>query len=1287
MCYNNNTSVNINPDISREQPHSNLTIYCDAAVLAWDTPLNFERDFYLVDSGCTKHLAATAENLLDVAYASGNVITAGGGSLRITGVGRNPRFPGLVYIVPGLQMDLIAFHQLEEEGLRYGYINGDLSHQCRTWTKPDGERIYSLDFCIYANGMGLLPKGPPVYPENFPFDPSEVHIRAGRATKLNSTTAVPGVRIMVELLHAFGHYGQQAWEKALSLGFLQGIPSGVTPATFRKYYPNCKYCVLGMAKKVTADRAPKGRVKARHPVAEDPRTFKSAGDMVYVDVCDFGGREGAQYSEKGERYAILFKDAATKQEFTVHTINRTQILMAQKSAIAYWAMHGHRIRTFQSDNEFTDSCVVDLLSRLAITIKLSAPHEKHQNGDAERAIGIATGHTRAIMAAAHPSLQARKYWPSAWNHQQLANNCLRQSPCSDTPMSSWEAFTGEKPDVTKWPLLPWGCMVESLIPNITNNSLPRTEPAFNLGVSVDHQNVLQLVTARGTRCLRRSYWQMSSPLESCSFGEEVMPPQVPLTWLDAQPQLVNIYNGRQDTEIPLRNLQEAHEMGKEDTLAHNLRRRSYLDKVDKEKLERANRLLQERSDKNDAAWLAKQHKQSLSRKKKNDRELARQNKSAARQSRQRASSSLTTAEDKDSARPYNTRNANSDTKGRWSTASMAVLGHDECDKLTATAFLKDCPEAQFKILQQNLPLMLARDKLRSFRLNRARKELRDEHKLVYAQYRCSLAHAELATEGAFSASLKNADPTLDVIPKGYKKMLASPEAKQWQEAIAVEIDQLKDKLTWTVVEGGYKSLKKGTPVYRSSFVFNKKYNPSTGTLEKYKARLVLDGSHQTGMTDEDTYSPTVSSTTVKLVVAVSVAKRMKMSLLDVGGAFLIEDIDKETFMSLPLAYTDGVEVIVKLSKSLYGLRQAPRLFSKGMTTHLQSMGFTRALTDNCLYIKGAGTPDVCYICVHVDDLLISGKSVAYNEQVRDQIQKKYRKISWHSQCTEYLGINLVYNSDGSVTMNQPAYRRNLLARFGMPSDMQQITTPHRTQPIREGDNDLIKGATDIRAYVGAAQYASGTAPEIACVLNQVAKQMHTPTKSVLEDAFTILQYLATNPDKGITYRATGCTHLQAWVDASWLSEPNSSSRTGYCTTLGNESRDPIELGTGIISSYSKVQSLAALSSTHSEIIALSECLREVLHLRMMLGEMGLKQPTTPVYEDNNGAISFAQARPDVARSKHILIKDRFCVEAVEQGWAEVLKIPTLDHVADMFTKLLSESQFVKFTRQILGSGI
>ena len=59
---------------------------------------------------------------------------------------------------------------------------------------------------------------------------------------------------------------------------------------------------------------------------------------------------------------------------------------------------------------------------------------------------------------------------------------------------------------------------------------------------------------------------------------------------------------------------------------------------------------------------------------------------------------------------------------------MAVLGHEECDKLTvtATAFLKYCKSAQHQLLQQNLPLMLARDKLRLFRLHRAKKKLRDE---------------------------------------------------------------------------------------------------------------------------------------------------------------------------------------------------------------------------------------------------------------------------------------------------------------------------------------------------------------------------------------------------------------------------------------------------------------------------------------------------------------------------------------------------------------------------------
>ena len=81
-------------------------------------------------------------------------------------------------------------------------------------------------------------------------------------------------------------------------------------------------------------------------------------------------------------------------------------------------------------------------------------------------------------------------------------------------------------------------------------------------------------------------------------------------------------------------------------------------------------------------------------------------------------------------------------------------------------------------------------------------------------------------------------------------------------------------------------------------------------------------------------------------------------------------------------------------------------------------------------------------------------------------------------------------------------------------------------------------------------------------------------------------------DVGLFFQSNTTVTLKAWVDASWLSEENYTSRSGYCLSL-------TENGAMFYSS-SKAQTLASLSSQQSEIIALSECVRSVRQFQIML---------------------------------------------------------------------------------------
>ena len=80
-------------------------------------------------------------------------------------------------------------------------------------------------------------------------------------------------------------------------------------------------------------------------------------------------------------------------------------------------------------------------------------------------------------------------------------------------------------------------------------------------------------------------------------------------------------------------------------------------------------------------------------------------------------------------------------------------------------------------------------------------------------------------------------------------------------------------------------------------------------------------------------------------------------------------------MTQPEGYIkSGKENLVcKLKKSLYGLKQSPRCWNKAFQEYLESIDFVQSVADPCVYVKNGETLTV--IAVYVDDLILLAETV------------------------------------------------------------------------------------------------------------------------------------------------------------------------------------------------------------------------------------------------------------------------------------------------------------------------
>lgn len=103
------------------------------------------------------------------------------------------------------------------------------------------------------------------------------------------------------------------------------------------------------------------------------------------------------------------------------------------------------------------------------------------------------------------------------------------------------------------------------------------------------------------------------------------------------------------------------------------------------------------------------------------------------------------------------------------------------------------------------------------------------------------------------------------------------------------------------------------------------------------------------------------------------SKRWKTRHIDFEGAFLHATLEdgKDIWIRLPnIPGTSLRGQIVKLVKSLYGLRQAPKLWYEYLYRKLKKLGFSQSSPSDCLFLLLSSESVI--MLVYIDDISVMG---------------------------------------------------------------------------------------------------------------------------------------------------------------------------------------------------------------------------------------------------------------------------------------------------------------------------
>ena len=525
--------------------------------------------------------------------------------------------------------------------------------------------------------------------------------------------------------------------------------------------------------------------------------------------------------------------------------------------------------------------------------------------------------------------------------------------------------------------------------------------------------------------------------------------------------------------------------------------------------------------------------------------------------------------------------------------------------------------------------------------------------------------------------------TEELKPMKYKEAISSPDGQAWKVEILNEYKRMVDNDVFEVVSK--KDLPPGTKIIDSTWACKKKSN---GTL---RARMVargfrqIDGQHYDG---SSIHAPVTNPGTIRTVLVLMLMAGMTAEVVDVKGAFLKGDIEKgqEIHMYVPEGWEDQFEgeVVLKLFKCVYGLKQAAMAFWKQLLECMKDMDKQRSTADPCLYFEWT-KHGLVIIVSWIDDNLLIGKSEAV-AIAKEQLMSRF-DCEECGELNEYIGCKITRPDKYSLKFTQPVLLQSFEDEFDLPT--RAAPTPARVGDVltKSNEKDVLppKSQTKYRCGVGKMMHVMQySIPPIYNSVRDLARHMQQPGDKHMQAMLHCMKHCKDRPNRGLVLaprrRWNGEMDFEFIIsgksDSDYAKQPE--DRRSISGSI-------IYLEGAPVMFKSATQKHVALSVTEAELYAGVSTAQDMLYIKNVLESMKLKVQLPMVLEiDNQAAVHLANSWSVGGRARHIDVRQCFLRELKEAGILMVKWIPDSLNEADIFTKNLSGPMYENFARALIG---
>nr|GEX96297.1 hypothetical protein [Tanacetum cinerariifolium] len=322
-----------------------------------------------------------------------------------------------------------------------------------------------------------------------------------------------------------------------------------------------------------------------------------------------------------------------------------------------------------------------------------------------------------------------------------------------------------------------------------------------------------------------------------------------------------------------------------------------------------------------------------------------------------------------------------------------------------------------------------------------------------------------------------------------------------------------------------------------------------------------------GVDYEEVYASVARMDRIRLMIALAAQKGCNIYQMDVKSAFLHGTLEEDVNVQQPQGYMvkNNEHKVYKLQKPCMDLN---KLIGLGLVV-LRLILLKKAL-------QGAGNDEGM-----LDEFKCSMKD---EFEMTDMGKMRY-----------FLGIE-VFQSPAGIHVSRQKYAVEILTRFNM-LDCNAVVNPIVPRcklKLEEGEH---MDETLYKSLVGSLMYITTTRPNIQFVVSYISRFVSKPTEVHFAVAKRVLRYLQGTLDYGIWYKR-GDGRMEVFTDSDFAGDQNDRKSTSGYLVLWDEA---------VVSWSSKKQNRVALSSTEAEYVAAATCACQVIWIRGILEELGMKQ--------------------------------------------------------------------------------